>query len=94
MFFCIKSKSRLYTGCVTAIFCGMLSFTYLDPLLSEIGLVLATVAFHILVILETLVGMSICVLLPKLCVGDVLGATSLFPNGCYFKQRVSRVIYI
>lgn len=77
------NKSRLYVGYVTAIFCGMLSFTYLDPLFSEIGLALATVALYILAILGTLVGMSIGVLLPKPCIGGVLGATSVILVGSF-----------
>ena len=52
-----------------AIFCGMLSFTYLDPLFSEIGLALSTVALHILATLGTLTGMFVGVLLHEPCVG-------------------------
>lgn len=77
------SKSRLYVGYVTAIFTGMLVFTCLDPIFSAIGLALATVALYILTILGTLVGMAAGVLLPKPCIGAVLGATFVIFVGSF-----------
>jgi len=88
------NKSRLYVGYVTAIFSGMLTFTYLDPLFSEIGLALATVALYILAILGTTVGMAIGVLLPKPCIGGVLGATSVIIIGSLLSPATTIVFPI
>lgn len=73
----INRKRRLYTGFLTAVFAGFLTFTFLEPLFVPVGSEVATVFLYVLAIYAATVGMSLGVLLPLLfpgmCFGGALG---------------------
>lgn len=71
--FLSNSQPRLFSGLLTAIVAGFLTFTYLQPLFFPVGLELAIVALHILSINAAFVGMSLGVLLPMICPGLCFG---------------------
>ena len=77
-----RSQLRLFSGFLTAVVSGFLTFTFLEPLFFPVGLEVAIVALYILSINAAFVGMSLGVLLPLICPGLCFGvAVSLFA-GC------------
>ncbi|KAI2501722.1 1-3-beta-D-glucan synthase [Fragilaria crotonensis] len=76
------SQQRLFSGFLTAVVSGFLTFTFLEPLFFPVGLEVAIVALYILSINAAFVGMSLGVLLPLIFPGLCFGvAVSLFA-GC------------
>lgn len=86
------SQPRFFSGLLTAIVSGFLTYTFLQPLFVPVGLELAIVALHILSINAALVGMSLGVLLPVifpgLCFGAAVallaGSLAIIYNPLYF----------
>lgn len=73
--FTICSKQRLFSGLLTAVTSGFLTFTFLEPLFEPVGLELAEVALYLLAIYGFLVGMSLGIMLPTLFPGLCFGAS-------------------
>ena len=66
---------RYFSGMLSAVLSGFLTYVYLEPLFVPVGLDLAVVALWILAINASLVGMSLGVLLPTLLPGLCCGAS-------------------
>ena len=70
---------RYFSGILSALMSGFVTYVFLEPLFVPVGLDLAMVACWVLAFLAACVGMSLGVLLPTLLPGLVLGvSTSLF----------------
>ena len=71
----IHSDPRYFSGLLSAVVSGFLTFVFLEPLFVPVGLDLALVALWVLSINASLVGLSLGVLLPSLFPGLCFGVT-------------------
>jgi callose synthase len=76
------SKPRLFSGYLTAITSGFLTFTFLEPLFKPVGMDLAIVALYVLSINAAFVGMCLGVLLPLIMPGVCFGSSVALVGGC------------
>ena len=72
----VHSQPRLFSGFLTAVVSGFLTYTFLQPLFFPVGLELAIVALNVLAINAAFVGMSLGVLLPLICPGLCFGVAA------------------
>ena len=73
---CFDSKSRYFSGVLTTVVSGFVTFLFLEPLFVPVGLELANVALWLLAIDSALVGMALGVLLPSIFPGLCFGVSS------------------
>lgn len=78
----LRSQQRLFSGFLTAVVSGFLTFAFLEPLFFPVGLEVAIVALFVLSINAALVGMSLGVLLPLICPGLCFGVAVSLLAGC------------
>jgi callose synthase len=76
-------KPRYFSGLLSAALGGFLTFTFLEPLFTPVGLDLANVALWVLALYASMVGMGLGVLLPTLCPGLCFGTTIALLVGCF-----------
>jgi callose synthase len=69
-------NQRFFSGLVSGLFSGFLTYTYLEPLFVPVGSETAMVFLYILVIHAALVGMGLGVLLPMLFAGVCFGGAA------------------
>lgn len=67
------SKPRFYSGIVSAVLGSCLSYSFLEPLFTSVGMPLATVALYILAFGAACIGMCLGVLLPMVLPGICFG---------------------
>lgn len=80
----LHRKQRLFSGFVSAVTAGFLTFAYLEPLFVPVGSEVAMVFLYMLSINGAMVGMSLGVLLPMLFPGLCAGASlALFICCCF-----------
>uniref|UniRef100_A0A7S1UZ62 1,3-beta-glucan synthase n=2 Tax=Grammatophora oceanica TaxID=210454 RepID=A0A7S1UZ62_9STRA len=72
----VSREPRLYSGVLTAIVSGFLSYTFLEPLFRPVGMDLAIVALYVLSLYSACVGMSLGVLLPIVFPGFCFGVAA------------------
>ena len=80
---CGNSNTRYFSGLLSAVLSGFLTYVFLEPLFVPVGLDLAMVALWVLAIDASLVGMSLGVLLPTLFPGLCLGVSLSLLIGCF-----------
>mmetsp|Transcript_21042 Transcript_21042/g.51779 ORF Transcript_21042/g.51779 Transcript_21042/m.51779 type:complete len:2128 (-) Transcript_21042:168-6551(-) len=78
-----SSNPRFFSGLLSAALTGFLTFTFLEPLFTPVGLDLANVALWVLALYSSMVGMALGVLLPAFCPGLCFGASTGLLVGCY-----------
>lgn len=79
----IFSDQRYFSGVLSAVLLGFLTFVFLEGLFVPVGLELAKVALWILSINAGLVGMSLGVLMPTVLPGVCLGVNVALFVGCF-----------
>lgn len=87
----LNSKPRLFSGILTAVLSGFLSFIFLEPLFAPVGIELAHVALYILAINGSMVGFSLGVMLPTFFPGACFGASLALLIGSF--GAVSNALY-
>ena len=78
-----RRKPRFFSGLLTGVLSGFVTYVFLEPLFVPVGLDLAMVALWILAINATLVGLSLGVLLPFLFPGVCTGVSLALVIGCF-----------
>lgn len=78
-----SSTQRLFSGTLSAVFAGFLTYTYLEPLFVPVGSDTAMVFLYILSINASLVGLSLGVLLPVIFPGFCFGSAIVLLVGCF-----------
>lgn len=89
--FLLYRDPRYFSGVLSAVISGFITYVYLEPLFVPVGLELAIVALWILSIAAGLVGMSLGVLLPAILPGVCLGVSLSLLVGAFL--GMSQVLY-
>ena len=92
IFMSYSSDQRYFSGILSAILLGFLTFVFLEGLFVPVGLELAMVALWILSINAGAVGMSLGVLLPTLLPGICLGVSLALFVGSFLE--VQNTLYL
>lgn len=77
------SNYRYFSGLLSAVLSGFLTYVFLEPLFVPVGLDLAMVAMWVLATYSALVGMSLGVLLPTLFPGLCFGVSLALLAGSF-----------
>ena len=83
---------RYFSGILTAILSGFITYIFLEPMFDSVGMKLGIVALWILSINATFVGMCLGVLLPLLFPGICLGINLAVLVGCFI--NISYVYFL
>lgn len=86
-----SSDQRYFSGVLSAILSGFVTFVYLEPMFVPVGLELAMVALWVLSTGAALVGWSLGVLLPTIIPGICFGVSLSLLVGAFV--GVSNVLY-
>ena len=81
--FVFFSNYRYFSGLLSAVLSGFLTYVFLEPLFVPVGLDLAMVAMWVLATYSALVGMSLGVLLPTLFPGLCFGVSLALLAGSF-----------
>jgi callose synthase len=81
----------LFSGLLSALFAGFLTYTYLEPLFSPTGSETALVFLGILAINGSLVGLALGVLLPLILPGVCFAGAAVLLAGSF--AAVSNTLY-
>lgn len=78
-----STNYRYFSGLLSAVLSGFLTYVFLEPLFVPVGLDLAMVAMWVLATYSALVGMSLGVLLPTLFPGLCFGVSLALLAGSF-----------
>ena len=91
--FRLNRDSRYFSGILSGLLSGFLTYVFLEPLFYPVGLNLAVVALWVLAIMASFVGMSLGCLLPTLFPGLCFGVNLALLAGAFLNNLSMNSLY-